>query len=321
MPITAHGACRISIMLVTYNHASYIRQALDALFGQVFEGVVELIVADDASSDNTVAIIREYEAKQARYSFKYLDNTKNLGITKNYQRGFAACSGEYVAVLEGDDYWVSPFKLQRQMDFLDTHWESDLCSVNYFVYEEDRSHFYTRTAVGNGHRLIGARDLIADNLVGNFSTCMYRNSALAFLPTELFDICSYDWIVNICVARSSMIGFLEEPMSVYRLHSKGVWTQTPPVEKFRAQLELIPAYDTLTGRVYHAEFKLLSDRLQHMISEASLRHIVAPLISLRTSLFFRFVDYLPPVLLVVARALIPPKFKRLMVRIFRQGAA
>jgi len=321
MPITTQVTCRISILLVTYNHASHVRQALDALFGQVFEGAIELIVADDASSDNTVAIIKEYEAKQARFGFKYLDNTKNLGITKNYQRGFAACTGEYVAVLEGDDYWVSPFKLRRQMDFLDAHWESDLCSVNYFVYEENRSHFYPRAPVGNSYRLIGARDLIADNLVGNFSTCMYRNRALASLPKELFDICSYDWIVNICVARGSLIGFLEEPMSVYRLHSGGVWSQTPHVEKLKVQLELIPAYDTLTERVYHAEFELLSDRLQRMISMANLGQIAAPLISLRAGLLSRLVDYLPPVLLWAALALTPPKLKRFMVKIVRRGGA
>ncbi len=319
--MTTKVKCRISILLVTYNHESHIRQALDALFGQVFEGSAELIVADDASSDSTVDIIKEYEEKGDRYSFKYLDNTKNSGVTKNYQRGFAACAGEYVAVLEGDDYWVSPFKLQRQIDFLDTHWEADLCSVNYFVFEEDRAHFYPRVAIGKEHRLIGARDLIADNLVGNFSTCMYRNRALASLPKELFDLCSYDWIVNICVARRSLIGFLEEPMSVYRLHSNGVWTQMPHVKKLKAQLELISAYDTLTEGVYHPEFELLSNRLQRMISMAHLSPIVFPLTRSVAGLFSCLVDYLPPVLVGVARALIPPKLKHFIVKLVCRSAA
>jgi len=321
MSITVQAPCRISVLLVTYNHENYIRQALDALFGQVFDGTVELIVADDASSDRTVDIIKEYEAKDARFIFNYLDNATNMGITKNYQRGFASCSGEYVAVLEGDDYWVSPHKLWRQMDFLDTHWECDLCSVNYFVYEENRSHMYPRTTIGPEHRLISARDLIADNLVGNFSTCMYRKSALEALPEALFEICSYDWIVNICVARSSLIGFLEEPMSVYRLHSNGVWTQTPQVEKLKLQLELIPAYNTLTGRVYHAEFELLSNQLQRMITMANLSHLADPLIPLKACSLSNLIDYLPPILLMAVRALTPPKLKRFIVKILRRGAA
>lgn len=321
MSITDQVPCRISVLLVTYNHEIHIRQALDALFEQVIEEPIELIVADDASSDSTVEIIKEYEGKDDRFIFKYLNNSKNVGVTKNYQRGFAACSGEYVAVLEGDDYWVSPFKLQRQMDFLNAHWEADLCSVNYFVYEENHSHFYPRTDIGEGYRLIGARDLIADNLVGNFSTCMYRKSALDALPDELFDICSYDWIVNICVARKSVIGFLEKPMSVYRLHSNGVWSQKPHVKQLKAQLELIPAYDTLTDRVYHSEFKLLSNQLQHMVTMANLKHIATNVTQPTACLLSRLVDHLPPILLWAARALIPPKLKRFIVRILHRGAA
>ena len=318
MVLTTQTPYRISILLVTYNHEKYIRQALDGLFGQVIEGSIELIVADDASSDNTLAIIKGYEEKDARFTFKYLDNSRNLGITKNYQRGFTACTGEYVAVLEGDDYWVSPYKLQCQTEFLDGHWECDVCSVNYFVFEENRFHFYPRTAIGNGHRLITARDLIADNLVGNFSTCMYRRAVLLTLPQQLFDILSYDWIVNICVARSSMIGFLEEPMSVYRLHGHGIWSQTPHLEKIKIQLEIIPSYDALTDHVFHVEFEALTNRLQNMLAMSHVSQIVAAVV-VPASWFSRFADFLPPIILLVVRQLIPPKLRRFMVRVFHRG--
>ncbi|PUE54813.1 glycosyl transferase [Limnohabitans sp. Rim8] len=321
MQIHTKPSHRISVLLVTFNHENYIRQALNSLFGQVFNEPIELIIADDASSDATLNLIKEYEGKDDRFTFKYLDSTTNLGITKNYKRGFSACLGQYVAVLEGDDYWISAFKLQRQIDFLDTHWESDLCSVNYFVLEEDRFHFHPRAAIGNGHRLISARDLIADNLVGNFSTCMYRKTALDTLPLKLFEICSYDWIVNICVARSSLIGFLEEPMSVYRLHSNGVWTQTPHVEKLKQQLEIVPEYDNLTNNVFHAEFEVLSNRLHHKIQTANLVDAVAVMTPSTAGKISRMMDYLPPVLLSVARVFIPPKLKRLIVRVIQRDAA
>ncbi|MFU8787387.1 MAG: glycosyltransferase [Methylobacter sp.] len=320
MPATPPAPCRISVLLVTYNHENYIRQALDALFGQATKEPIELIVADDGSSDNTVSLIKEYENKKDhQFHFKYLDNKINLGITKNYQRGFAACSGDYVAVLEGDDYWISPFKLQRQIEFLDAHWECGLCSANYFVFEETRFHFYPRTAPGTGYRLLSARDLIADNLVGNFSTCMYRKSALSALPKELFEICSYDWIVNICVARSSLIGFIEETMSVYRLHANGVWTQTAPTEKLKAQLALIPVYDTLTDHVYHAEFELLSNRLQQMVSISNLTHLAATAKKPTACLLACLIDCLPPIFLAAIRALTPPKLKRFIIKTMQSG--
>lgn len=313
--------CRLSVLLVTYNHEKYIRQALNALLGQHLNASIELIVADDKSSDSTLDVIREYEGNDSRFCFKYLDNSLNLGITKNYQRGFAACTGDYVAVLEGDDYWVCPMKLQRQCDFLDAHRECDLCSVNYFVYEENRAQFTARTTIGYGHRFISARDLIADNLVGNFSTCMYRKSALHALPQALFETKSYDWIVNICIARQSLIGFLEEPMSVYRLHANGVWTKTATVDKLKEQLKFIPTYDELTNHIFHADFELLTSRLQHLINTTHVEEAVAAIARPASQVLPGILDYLPPVLLLLARALVPPKLKRLLFRMLQRSIA
>jgi len=303
MLITTQNPYKISVLLLTYNHEKYIQQALDALFYQLITETIELVIADDASSDSTVEIIKEYEGKDDRFCFKYLNNTKNMGVTKNYQRGFKACSGKYVAVLEGDDYWISPYKLQRQMDFLDNHWECSLCSVNYFIFEEDHCNFYPRSRIGDKHRLISARDLIMDNLVGNFSTCMYRKSALDYLPIRLFEIESYDWIVNICIAQTSMIGFLEQPMSVYRLHSKGVWSKTSALQKLRKQQELIIDYDILTNHVFQMEFELLSNQLKQRIFITKLKK--QPVIGILLNL----IDILSSKLIKTVRVLIPSKLK------------
>jgi len=312
---------RLSILLVTYNHEKFIRKAMDSIFKQDIKKPIELVIADDASSDETLSIIKEYEGKDARIKFRYLDSSVNLGITKNYQRGFSACLSEYIAILEGDDYWVSPKKLLRQEFFLDNHWECDLCSVNYFVYEEYQSNFYPRTTVGEGYRLVSARELIADNLVGNFSTCMYRKSALEKLPNNLFEICSYDWIVNICVARDSLIGFLEEPMSVYRLHTNGVWSQTPFVEQLKKQLELIPEYDLLTEKVFQKEFHILSKKLKHAVYGSQVTDVTS-VISLPIIEFSkRLVEFSPPVLLLVFRVLTPPILKKIILKIIQRGAS
>jgi glycosyltransferase involved in cell wall biosynthesis len=317
--ISQNSHYRLSVLVVTFNHEKHIYQALHNLFDQTIDESIELIIADDGSSDRTLDIVREFEGKDSRFHFKFLNSSSNLGITKNYQRGFAACTGEYVAVLEGDDYWTSPQKLRYQLDFLNAHWECDLCSVNYFVFEENRAQFATRAAIGNGHRLFSARDLIADNIVGNFSTCMYRKSALNALPESVFEITSYDWIVNICVARRSLIGFLEEPMSVYRLHSDGVWTQTPQIEKLKVQLGLIPAYDALTDHMFHKEFELLSTRLQDMMATAHFGRLTTALTLPSAGFLSRLVDYLPPILLSVIRVFIPPKLKRFIARIYHRG--
>lgn len=309
----------LSVLLVSYNHENHIRQALNALFGQVFDGPIELVVADDKSTDSTLSIIREYEGIDSRFTFKYLDYSENLGITKNYKRGFNACSNEYVAVLEGDDYWVSPHKLSRQATFLSEHWESDVCGVNYFVYEEDRAQLTPRVPVSTGHRFITARELIADNIIGNFSTCMYRRSAFARLPDALFDIKSYDWITNIVLARTSVIGFLQEPMSVYRLHTAGVWTQTPHVEKLKAQLDVLPAYDELTDRVFHEDFELLASRLRHVITASQIGHVAETVSQPVIRAVPTLLNFMPPILIVVIKALMPVALKNLIVRVVKRS--
>lgn len=301
---------KLTVLLVTYNHEPYIDQALESLFRQDFSGPIELVVADDASNDATLARIRRHEGRDDRFVFKYLDADTNVGITRNYQRGFAACNSEFVAVLEGDDHWCSPHKLTRQVAFLDSHWECDLCAVNYFVFDEANGTFTERTTPTSGHRLLHARDLIADNLIGNFSTCMYRKSALAALPDALFNLRSYDWIVNICVSSRSLIGFLQEPMSVYRVHAGGAWSNQSQLDKLRLQLELIPQYDQLTQQRFHTAFKALERSLARAIR---LQRIELPrrgVLNALAAAAHLLHDLSPPLLTAIARALTPPALAR-----------
>lgn len=309
---------RLSVLLVSYNHESYIDQALESLFRQDYSGPIELVIADDASTDGTLSRIRAYDGIDPRFTFRYLSGD-NLGITRNYQRGFAACTGQYVAVLEGDDYWISPRKLSRQVEFLNEHWECDLCSVNYLVFYEESSTFTERTTIGTRHRLLGARDLIADNLVGNFSTCLYRKAALDRLPTELFELRSYDWIVNICVAGSSLIGFIEEPMSVYRIHAYGAWSNFAHVEKLQLQLDLIPDYDRITQQKYHVEFTRLEHNLRAVIMLARGERLAGKQLRPALSILARLHEFLPPIIIIILRALMPPIMTRLLLKIARRG--
>ncbi|QAX82161.1 glycosyltransferase [Candidatus Pseudomonas adelgestsugas] len=307
----------VSVLLVTYNHELYIERTLNSLFSQDFYGSIELVVTDDASSDNTLQYIQRYEGTDARFTFKYLSPSANLGITKNYQRGFLACSSRYVAVLEGDDYWSSPYKLTRQTQFLDEHWECDLCSVNYFIYYENNASFVSRVKRGDGYRLLNARDLILDNLVGNFSTCLYRKSALEALPVELFNIQSYDWIINICVARSSLIGFIEAPMSVYRIHLKNAWHQANRTKQLEMQLSLIPTYDQLTNYVFHASFfKLQLDLRRALVLSRNDKWSskVARAVAWSSANLEQFIS---PIVIRLFDEIIPPLIKKIILKILK----
>jgi glycosyltransferase involved in cell wall biosynthesis len=252
---------KINILLVTYNHEKFIREALDGVFIQNYPGEMEIIVADDGSNDGTIDAIREYEGQDSRFTFIFLDSSFNRGITRNYERGFAACRADYVAVLEGDDYWTSPEKLEKQVAFLANHRECVLCSTNYIVFDESNANYLPRKSGFDGFMYLDSRSLISDNLIGNFSNCVYRTSELRKLPKELFDIKAYDWAINIFLGKFGLIAFLNEPTSVYRVHAKGAWSLLTHQQKLAEQLEIIPHYDEITGRVFHDEFAKLASEL------------------------------------------------------------
>jgi glycosyltransferase involved in cell wall biosynthesis len=258
---------RLTVLVVTYNHEAYIRRAVESVLMQEVVERYEVIVADDGSTDNTRKIIADvFAGTSSTPPVRYLDAAANMGITENYRRSFSACDTEYVAVLEGDDYWIHAKKLALQMAFLDEHWECAAVSANYFVYDEKLSRFTARVAVSGEFRYLDARSLIDDNLIGNFSTCMYRLSALRAIPDNLYSGIAYDWGVNICVGSDALIGFLHTPLSVYRLHDKGSWNGMDERKRVAMQLAVIEHYDRSTNFVFSSEFDELSCRLSHSLT-------------------------------------------------------
>ena len=164
------SAPRLTVLLVTFNHERYVGQACDSIIGQRLNEPFQVVVADDSSTDATRRIIAESFARPGAPPIRFLDHAEKRGITPNYLRAFAACDTDYVAILEGDDFWIHPQKLARQLGFLDEHWECAAVSANYFVYDERISQYTARTQADGGHSYLDARALIRSNIIGNFST-------------------------------------------------------------------------------------------------------------------------------------------------------
>lgn len=113
---------KLSIALITYNHEKYLNQAIESILSQVVDFDYEIVVGEDCSTDGTRAILKEYEQKYPE-KFVLLFRPSNIGATKNVYDTLKHCSGKYVAVLEGDDFWNNPYKLKKQVDFLDENKE------------------------------------------------------------------------------------------------------------------------------------------------------------------------------------------------------
>ncbi len=204
---------------------------------------MELIIGDDCSTDNTRAIAQHFHEKYPKI-ITLLPPEPNLGITKNLKRCLEVCSGDYIAICEGDDYWTDTYKLQKQMAFLETHPDYSMCFSAIMIYFEDRNRFephHDQLLIDKN--VLTTEDLIEQNYIGNFSCCMYRTSVVRQLPPGIFDLFTVDWMFNIACSRIGDIGFIRDWMSVYRKHPQGAWAGREELGKLKELRHLIDVYN------------------------------------------------------------------------------
>jgi len=125
---------KISVGVITYNQEATIRQTLDSILAQKGDFDLELVIGEDCSLDNTFAICQEYADKYPISNVKcqivLLPNQKNLGIMANFTRVMRACTGDYISICAGDDYWCDEYKLQKQLDYFNVHPEVGVVSTS-----------------------------------------------------------------------------------------------------------------------------------------------------------------------------------------------
>lgn len=134
----------VSVRLMAYNHAKYIRQAMESILAQQTDFNVEVVVGDDFSTDGTLDIVREYQSTEKihirilerKVGDAYWTKRQKLGRLYNFVNILENCTGEYIALLDGDDFWTDTSKLQRQVDFLETHDDASFCHHAFHVLQE-----------------------------------------------------------------------------------------------------------------------------------------------------------------------------------------
>ena len=219
---------KVTVLCLTYNHARFIRKALDGFVMQKTNFPFEVLVHDDASTDGTADIIREYAARYPNVIVPILQKENQYSQGGGISRRFLwpRIRGVYVASCEGDDYWVDDQKLQKQVNWLDAHPSSGICFHYATVHWEDGR---VPDMIFPDERRFGKppftfQDLLRRNFIQS-SSVMYR-WRLKGKENELFPgvkMTPRDWLRHLYHAEGGEIGFIPEVMSVYRRHSGGVW--------------------------------------------------------------------------------------------------
>lgn len=256
---------KINVILITYNHAAYIRQALESILMQKVSADVELIIADDCSLDNTVNIIKEYENKTA-FKFTYLNRPHNLGYVRNYQQAFTACDGDYIAIMEGDDYWIGSDHLQNHINHLEKHSEYAMSfnrHLRLFV-DQNREEIFEWDNQ-NDYKAITTNQLTLGNRIGNLSCCVFRGKYIKTLDSKLFDMEIADWMLGMYMGQYGPLLYLREVTSAYRIHDNGQWSKMDDRTQCLRIIELINEYDKYFGYKYTEAFTKHKRRLEILL--------------------------------------------------------
>ena len=221
-----HREPLVSIVCDTYNHAPYIRRTLDGFLSQITEYPFEIIVHDDASTDETADIIREYEAARPDL-FRCVYRTENAyskdpKILEHYV--FPLARGKYIAICEGDDYWTSPEKLQKQISYMEAHPECTLCVCTADLVDPDGNWMGTNaksdedTDIPTEELIRGGGDFVA-------TASIVAPTRLAQNRPPFCDLSDVDdAVLQIWFASQGTTHYFAEPMCAYRQAVPGSWT-------------------------------------------------------------------------------------------------
>ncbi len=309
----------VSICCITYNHEKYIRKALDSFLMQKTDFAFEIVIHDDASTDKTGDIIREYAGK-------YPDIIKPLIQTENqYSQGISNISGEfnfprargkYICMCEGDDYWTCADKLQIQADYMESHPECALCFHSAAIEVVDGSITDGRMRPYKEDRMVTPEEIIDKPYGYPTASLMFPAAYVKELPDYYVNCPIGDIPLQLMMASHGYGYYFDRDMSVYRVGGSVSWSvqmkqgdyEAKQERYFNRMKETYESFDNETGEVYHEAVLSAIKRIYFLtkvntkkfdeIKKPEYRRYYKEL-NLRTRFFIRFEMYFPHVFVLL----------------------
>lgn len=270
----------VSVDIITYNHSKYITETIEGVLMQKTNFIYEIVICDDFSIDGTREILLDYQNKFSDKIILRLQD-QNLGLRYNYFENKKYCRGKYIAILEGDDYWTDPFKLQKQVDFLDQNELYSMCFTNSMeVFDFAK---WTKDAVPFAeleNKDYSGSELLSKWLVPT-ATVMYRNNiSYNFKNLDLFLF--YDIPLFLKLSESGKIRGFDEITAIYRRHDNAITNQEISTKKYFTHLrslnqEFDKKYSSLLPYLFAQQYFLLS---KFFYKQGSVKALYYALLSL-----------------------------------------
>lgn len=216
---------KVSVSIITYNHERFIAKAIDSVLQQQTDFDYEIIIGDDCSTDNTREILKQYQQKHPDIIHLVLHPKRYTGIPGrlNNITNLYACRGNYVALLDGDDYWTDKGKLQMQVDFLNGN--DDYVAIANDAKKINEHDKFIGTHYSDKHHNLKTDNSFSHENVLNAGWCITHTSSLLFrnkmfkeFPEWFWTIVSADYGLIVLLSQYGKIKYLKKTYSAYRIH-------------------------------------------------------------------------------------------------------
>lgn len=267
----------VSVLMITYNHEKFIRQALDSILMQEVNFEYEICIGEDESTDGTSEICKDYAKRFPEKIRLFLRERKNherdlykAPFMFNFTETLKACRGKYVAFLEGDDFWSSPHKLQRQVDVMENNPEYTMCFHNTNVVYD---HIETPSHLSNKNQK--SRSDIYDLIDGWYimsCSLMFRNNLIQGIPPFFYDTYNGDYALELALGSFGDIYYIDDAMGVYRRHASSFGSTHFEIETYhRSLIKLLVEFDSFTNYRFKKAIKLRVSEIYCDLSKVYMR--------------------------------------------------
>jgi glycosyltransferase involved in cell wall biosynthesis len=238
----------VRVIMLAYNHAAYIEQAVRSVMAQDTGFPFDLLVLDDCSTDGTQDILRKLESKwpdRMRVELSPVNKNDNEAFAREFENSTA----RYIACLDGDDYWHATDKLEQQARFMESHPDCTVSFHDVLVMHEDGRREPYRMCGDDEERMIRLNELLLHVPVGACAS-MLRKSALKCLPDWYKSVMLSDWALYILHAMKGDVRYFPAVLGVYRVHRNGLWSGMQPGRQCQATIDFLELLSTVLGQEY-----------------------------------------------------------------------
>lgn len=257
---------KVSISCITYNHEKYIEQAIQSFLMQKTDFKYEILIHDDASTDSTADIIKKYQQEYPdiikpvlQSENQYSRGVKHISYTYNFNRA----KGKYIALCEGDDYWTDKYKLQKQVDYMESDSECTLCTHSVKRVSTESVNDIGLIRPSKVNRELDIREFILGGgmFIGT-NSILFPKKIIDNLPTWFFFFFSGDYPLQIFLANHGKAYYMDETMSAYRVNVQGSWTNRvyfsyeQRIEHFKRVAKMLDEINEYTEYKYNKEVEI-----------------------------------------------------------------